>query len=101
MLYFTQLIYIKEGQEEIFHQFEDVALPLIAKYNGQLLLRVRPAKQAFIESAIEQPYEIHLVQFEAESDFINFMNNEERKQFLHLKEQSIKAAMLIKGEKLG
>ena len=42
-LYFTQLIYIKEGQEATFHQFEDVAIPLISKYNGQLLLRVRPS----------------------------------------------------------
>lgn len=101
MLYFTQLIYIKEGREEIFHQFEDIALPLIAKYNGRLLLRIRPSGDAFIESAIEQPYEIHLVEFESENDFTNFANDEERKRFLHLKEQSIHAAVLIKGQKLG
>jgi len=101
MLYITQLIYIQPGQEEVFHQFEDVAIPLIAKYNGRLLLRIRPNDDAFIENTIEKPYEIHLVEFDGESDFINFMNNEERKQFLHLKEQSIKAAWLIKGNKLG
>ena len=101
MLYFTQLIYIKEGQEEIFHQFEDIALPLIAKYNGRLLLRIRPAQDAFIESAIEQPYEVHLVEFPSEDDFIQFMGDEERKQFLHLKEKSIRSAVLIKGQKLG
>ena len=27
MLYITQLIYIKEGKEETFHQFEDIAIP--------------------------------------------------------------------------
>jgi uncharacterized protein (DUF1330 family) len=100
MLYFTQLIYIKQGQQEVFHQFEDVALPLIAKYNGRLLLRVRPGADAFIESTIEQPYEIHLVEFDAQDDFNNFMRDEERKQFLHLKEQSIQSAWLIKGERL-
>ena len=42
MIYLTQLIYIKEGQEEVFHQFEDIAIPAISKYNGRLLLRVRP-----------------------------------------------------------
>ena len=26
MIYITQLIYIKEGQEEVFHQFEDVQI---------------------------------------------------------------------------
>lgn len=100
MLYFTQLIYIKEGQEEVFHQFEDVAIPLIAKYNGKLLLRIRPTEDSFIEYAVEKPYEIHFVEFNAEEDFINFMHDEERKTFLHLKEQSIKTSVLIKGIKL-
>ena len=99
-LYITQLIYIKERQEAVFHQFEDVAIPIISKYNGQLLLRVRPTDAQVIESAIENPYEIHLVAFDAESDFHNFMYDEERKTFLHLKEQSIKAVLLIKGEKI-
>jgi hypothetical protein len=36
----------------------------------------------------------------SEDDFKNFMQDEERKKFLHLKEQSIKAVTLIKGTKL-
>jgi hypothetical protein len=36
MIYLTQLIYIQEGQESIFHQFEDIAIPIIPKYNGQI-----------------------------------------------------------------
>lgn len=45
MLYITQLIYIREGQESVFHQFEDVAIPIISKYNGRLLLRASQAKK--------------------------------------------------------
>jgi hypothetical protein len=90
MMYIMQLIYIKEGQEKIFHQFEDIAIPIIVKYNGKLLLRVRPSQESFIEHHIDKPYEIHLVEFETEKDFENFKLDEERKQFLHLKEQSIK-----------
>lgn len=100
MIYLTQLIYIKEGQESIFHQFEDIAIPLIANYNGQLLLRVRPDNEAFIENSIEKPYEIHLISFDSDKDFENFMHDEERKKFLHLKEQSIKLSILVKGIKL-
>ena len=100
MLYFTQLIYIKEGQEEVFHQFENVAIPLILKYNGKLLLRIRPTENSFIESSIDKPYEVHLVEFNNEQDFINFMHDEERKKLLHLKEQAIKTSVLIKGVKL-
>lgn len=100
MIYLTQLIYIKEGQEAVFDQFEAVAIPLIARYSGELLFRVRPGQQAYIESAIDQPYEIHLVSFPAETDFRAFMADEERKKFLHLKEASIRSTWLLKGEKL-
>jgi len=100
MIFITQLIYILEGQEAVFNQFEAIAIPAISRYNGRLLLRVRPDKGAYIESNMESPYEIHLVEFETDNDFANFMQDEERKRFLHLKEQSIKSVVLIKGAKL-
>lgn len=34
MVYITQLIYIKQGAENVFHQFEDIAIPIILKYSG-------------------------------------------------------------------
>lgn len=100
MIFITQLIYIQDGQETVFDQFESVAIPIISKYNGKLLLRVRPSQDAYIESNVEKPYEIHLVEFETDNDFANFMQDEERKGFLHLKEQSIKSVVLIQGVKL-
>ena len=100
MIYLTQLIYINEGQEAIFHQFEDIAIPAILKYNGRLLIRVRPDKNSIIEDHVDNPYEIHLVEFESEQDFENFSQDEERRKFLHLKEQSVKSVLLIKGIKL-
>ena len=100
MIFFTQLIYIIEGQEQVFDQFENMAIPAILKYNGRLLLRVRPTENTFIENNIDKPYEIHLVEFETQQDFNNFIQDEERKKFLHLKDQSIKASILIQGNKL-
>jgi len=61
---------------------------------------VRPDEKVIIEKNIEAPYEIHLIEFASDNDLKNFINDEERKQFLHLKEQSIKSVLLIKGEKL-
>ncbi|QJW88748.1 DUF1330 domain-containing protein [Spirosoma taeanense] len=98
MIYLTQLIYVKEGQEQVFYQFEDVAIPLIAKYNGQLLLRIQPTDDSFIEQPIDKPYELHLVRFETEQDFRAFQQDESRKQFLHLKEQSVRTSMLIRNK---
>ncbi|HRI20559.1 MAG TPA: DUF1330 domain-containing protein [Panacibacter sp.] len=100
MIIVTQLIYVKDGQEKVFNQFEDIAIPAILKYNGQLLLRIRPDENAFIETNIEKPYEIHLAEFATESDFENFMQDKERKRFLHLKEQSVKSVTLIKGKRI-
>ncbi|MFL9831328.1 hypothetical protein ACSV4D_06065 [Flavobacterium sp. ARAG 55.4] len=97
MIFITQFIYVFEGKEEVFHQFEAIAIPTILKYNGQLLLRVRPDEKSYIEGNIEKPYEIHLVEFASEEDFENFKQDEERKKFLHLKEQSIKSVLSIKG----
>jgi uncharacterized protein (DUF1330 family) len=100
MIFITQLIYIKEGQESVFHQFEDIAIPIISKCNGRLLIRVRPDSNSIIENTINKPYEIHLVEFDTEQDFENFKEDEERKKFLHLKDQSINSVLLIKGTKL-
>ncbi len=100
MILITQLIYLIEGQEKIFDEFESIAIPTISKYNGRLLFRVRPTENSFIESHIDKPYEIHLAEFDTEQDFENFKQDEERKKFLHLKEQSIKMSILIQGTKL-
>jgi len=100
MIYITQLIYIIEGQEDVFHQFEEVAIPTILKYNGRLTLRIRPEKSSVIESNIDIPYEVHLVEFNTQEDFENFKMDKERKKFLYMKEQSIKSSILIQGEKL-
>jgi len=100
MPYITQLIYIKPGQGDVFDEFERVAIPIISKYNGRLLFRARPSENAFIQSSIGKPYEIHLVEFASDADLQNFMKDEDRKKFLHLKEKSIESSLLIKGEKI-
>ena len=100
MIYIIQLIFIKEGQEEVFHEFEDIAIPIIAKHKGRMLLRIRPKNDAFIENQIDKPYEIHLVEFDNEQNFEDFMGDEERKKFLRLKEQAIKSSLQIRGTKI-
>ncbi|AKD54961.1 hypothetical protein [Spirosoma radiotolerans] len=100
MIYWTQLIYVREGQEEVFHQFEDVVIPLIETYNGRLLFRIRPTEDSYIGQPIEKPYEVHLVEFDTEQDFIAFSHDESRKQFLPLKEQSVETSILIQGVRL-
>ena len=87
-------------KKEVFYQFEDIAIPTILKYNGRLTLRIRPEKKSIIESNVEVSYEIHLVEFDKKQDFEEFKKDEERKKFLHLKEQSFKSTFLIQGKRL-
>jgi hypothetical protein len=100
MIYITQLIYLKPGQEKTFDAFEAVAIPLIARYNGTLLFRVRPAAGAFVEGEGHPPYEIHLVSFPEEKDFIAFGKDPQRALSLHLKEASVERIELFKGNLL-
>ncbi len=97
MIYITQLIYILDGKEQVFDLFENVAIPAIARYNGRLELRIRPAADSVIYADAECPYEVHLVSFPSQQDFDRFKNDEERKRFLHLKEESVRSVLMIQG----
>lgn len=98
MLYFTQILFVNEGQEAVFHSFEDHVLPLLQRHNGELLYRVRPPKPAVVATTMGYPYEIHLVTFPTQTDFEAYRDNPERTQYVPLKDQSINKVLLIKGE---
>lgn len=100
MLYYTQLIFIKPGMDEQFNLFESYVLPLLEKHNGTLLYRVRPTDDCVIEIAMDKPYELHLVSFPSREDFEGYSKDNDRLQYMPLKEASIEKAMLIEGKLL-
>ena len=100
MIYITQLVFVKNGKEAVFHKFEDFVIPLITKYNGRMMYRVRPAENSFVSALEERPYEIHIVSFDSEQDFQNFMRDDSRLNYIHLKDESVKSTVIVKGVKL-
>ncbi len=100
MLYYTQLIYIKEGREDTFQTFEDHVLPLLAKYNGKLLYRVRPTGESVVATEVGEPYEVHLVSFPGKADFTAYASDKERQSYLHMKDSSVAKVLLIEGTEL-
>jgi len=100
MIYITQLIYIKEGKEEKFLEFESHVIPLLEKYNGKIIYRLRPSIEDFIDADKELPYEIHFISFNAEQDLAEFMKDDGRLKFIHLKNESVKSMLLVKGEEV-
>lgn len=99
-LYLTQIIFVHEGKEDIFNAFEAIAIPKIAEYNGTLIYRVRPESAQFINDVAEKPYEIHFVSFDFEADFKRFMQDEERKSYLHMFKESVREVLLVGGQAL-
>lgn len=101
MIYLTKLIFVKAGKESIFQEFEDFAIPLMEKYRGRILYRLRPNEKDFITSAEKElPYEIHFISFDSEEDLSAFLRDDSRLQFMHLKEESVSSTLLVKGEKM-
>ena len=100
MIYVTQLIFIKEGKEKTFLEFEHFAIPLMEKYGGKMIYRLRPNRDSYVSSTKEQPYEIHFISFNLEEDLNAFMKDDSRLSFIHLKEKSIKSTIIVKGRKV-
>ena|SRR5215813_10640656 len=97
VMYLTQLVYVNPGKETAFHAFENVAIPLMSKHGGQLLLRVRPTPGCIVAAEIEVPYELHVVRFNSGQDFEAFSEDPARQRVLHLKNESVRSATLIRG----
>ena len=100
MIYYTQVIFIKDGQEEIFHSFEDNVLPLLHRHNGELIYRVRPTVSSVIATAFGYPYEIHLVAFADRKGFEDYRDDPQRLEFMQLKNDSVDRVILIEGHAL-
>ncbi len=100
MVYITQLIFIKEGKEKAFLEFEDHVVPLMESYNGKIIYRVRPSRDNYIHAEGELPYEIHFVSFNSEANLTEFMKDDRRLEFIHLKNESVKSMLIVKGEKM-
>jgi hypothetical protein len=101
MIYLTQLIYVREGEEPTFHEFEESVLGLLPKYRGELVLRLRPDPRSKIDGSAEAPYEVHIVSFESDEDFARYSNDEQRKRMLPYKDKSVRNALLFKGAREG
>jgi uncharacterized protein (DUF1330 family) len=96
-VYYTQLVFVREGKEETFASFEEHVLPLLSKYNGELLYRVGPRRDAVIESTIGRPYEVNVISFAAREDFDDYACDEKRQKHLPLKDDSVERILLVEG----
>jgi hypothetical protein len=97
VLYVTQLVYLNPGKEDAFHEFEDAVLPLLEKYKGELLLRLRPGADNVVAGSLEAPYEVHLIRFPDEGALTAYARDDERERVLFKKTEAVRATLLVKG----
>lgn len=100
MIYITALLFVQEGKEELFQDYERRVLPLLKDFNAEILYRIRANKEKSVSLVKKLPYEVHILEFQTETDFKNYLNDDRRKAFEHLKNEAIKSTFVIKGEKL-
>ena len=100
MIYYTQLIFIKPGKETVFHSFEDKVLPLLKDHDGELMYRIRPVQESFIENSQDLPYEVHLVSFKSKAGFESYAKDPRRLACLDEKNASVEKIVLIEGVQL-
>ncbi len=100
MIYITAFLFVKDNKQDVFNAYENAVLPLLGNYNGNLIYRIKPDATDFINLEGEAPYEIHHISFKTNADFMGYIDDEERKRFENLKEESIKSTFIVKGEKI-
>lgn len=98
MLYITQFIFLKNGKEKEFYEFEDHVIPLMEEHKGVLEYRIRPTAESFIGTTEQRPHEVHLVSFPTEKDLSNYKNDKRRLKYTYLKEDSVQHTITTQSE---
>jgi len=91
-IYYTLLVYIRDGQDALFQEYENKVLPLLPKYQGKLELRLKTTNPT-----PEQPDEIHVVSFPTPASFEAYRNDPERLTYALLFNEAVSKAVLVTG----
>lgn len=91
---FTVLLYIREGMEIEFLEYENKVLPILSEYEGMLLKRIRHG------FSTDMPYETHIISFKNNDQFQRYIDAPERKQYMHLAEEVIKHIDVFSGTEI-
>lgn len=97
-LVITLMVYLKEGKENLFLQYEEEALPFLDKYNGKLEYRIRPHNSCHVIDVNPKPYEIHILSFKKMKDFHNFSKDQDRLLLADMYHESVEVTMMIQGQ---
>ena len=98
MLYLTVLLYIHEGQEAAFAEYEARVRPIMARYGGKMLYRTNPEADSAAAPDQELPYEMHLLSFPDHDAFMAYRQDPERTELAPLQGRIIKRAVVMRND---
>lgn len=97
-LFVTQIILLKAGQEESFNEYEDTVIPLMEKYHGRLLYRIRCHEDYVRCRRDEMPHEIHIISFPHQEAFNEYLQDPKRQQLAMVREKIVRQDLSILGQ---
>ena len=96
-LFVTQLIFLREGQRESFEEYEDAVIPLLEKYRGQLMYRIK-CHEDYVQCRLnEMPHEIHIISFPNQAALKNYLEDPKRQELANLREGIVRQDLSILG----
>ncbi|MEI9907360.1 MAG: DUF1330 domain-containing protein [Actinomycetota bacterium] len=84
------LLWVKDGQEELFESYEDKALEIATRHGGITVSRVRRTEGS------EAPYEVQILQFPSDASLKEFMDDPARSELSEMRERSIAKTEVIR-----
>ena len=98
MLYLTVMLYLYEGKEAAFANYEEQVLPLLQRYGGKMLYRTQPALETELPHRQELPYEMHLLSFPSEIAFQDYLQDPDRIALTLLQRSIIRKAVVMQSD---
>jgi uncharacterized protein (DUF1330 family) len=88
------LLYLKDGQQAQFYDYERRVKPIIESYGGRFEKVIKPTQ---IIGDFPMPDEIHLLSFPSEDSFQNYRESPELPKIAHLRAESVEETIIISG----
>ncbi len=95
-VYLTLLVYLRDGKESSFLEYENKMVPLLKKYGGRLEFRLKTMKNNAVVQ--EEPDEIHIVSFPSHDDYERYRQDPGREALSGLFTDSVARAQLFEGQ---
>lgn len=96
-IYMTVLIYLKEGQEAVFHEYERQAAKVMARHNGRFEQLIKPDT---VNGDLPLPNEIHILSFATSDGFASYRQDPDSAALAPMRIASVEKAIFLQGTAL-